>query len=594
MAQKTGARPTVLPALALLPTLRGYKASWLAPDLAAGLTLVAIAIPEQMATAHLAGMPALAGFYAFIAGSLLFALLGPHRQMSVGADSTIAPVFAAGVAAVVATGAPAYAHLVSATAIAVGAILVVAGLLRLGWIADFFPLPVVTGLLAGIGVEILVKQLPTVLGLPGGGTTTVGRVRAVVDQFAKLNGWSLAIAVAVLTIVVAAEKVDHRIPGALIGVVGATAVVAAAGLKSHGVRVVPAVRAALPSFGLPSASPSQLLNLMAMVVTVAFLCVMQISATARSTSEGRARAGATDTSGAQTLAALASGRSPGDFNTNLVAVGAGSLLAGFAGSFAVDASPPRTAVLASAGARSQAAGLVATATVVAVLAFATGLLKDLPEATLGAILIFVATRLFHFGELRRVLRFGSFEFALVLITLVVVVFVGVEEGVVAAALLALAQRTRRSARPSDAILGREPGTDHWIPTDIGKPTEQVPGVLVYLVQAPLWYGNATHVIARISQALAPIEVRVLILDANGVSDIDYTGAKELEDFVSQLTTEGIIVAVARTSHAVHHDLKHSGLLEKIGPERLFASVEEAVKALAPSQAGAAGTAGAAG
>lgn len=159
----------------LLPTLWGYKKSWLAPDLTAGLTLVAIAIPEQMATAHLANMPAVAGFYAFIAGSVLFALLGPHRQMSVGADSTIAPVFAAGVAAVAATGSAAYTHLVSTTALVVGALLVVAGLLRFGWIADFFPQPVVTGVLAGIGVEILVKQVPTVLGLPGGGTTTIGR-----------------------------------------------------------------------------------------------------------------------------------------------------------------------------------------------------------------------------------------------------------------------------------------------------------------------------------------------------------------------------------------------------------------------------------
>jgi SulP family sulfate permease len=152
--------------LAVLPTLQGYKISWLTADITAGVTLVAIAVPEQMATAHLANMPAVAGFYAFIAGSLLFALFGRHPRMSVGADSTIAPVFAAGVTALAATGSATYTHLVSATAMVVGGLLVVAGLLRLGWIADFFPLPVVTGVLAGIGVEILVKQVPTVLGLP--------------------------------------------------------------------------------------------------------------------------------------------------------------------------------------------------------------------------------------------------------------------------------------------------------------------------------------------------------------------------------------------------------------------------------------------
>jgi MFS superfamily sulfate permease-like transporter len=482
--------------------------------------------------------------------------------MSVGADSTIAPVFAAGVAAVAAVGTPAYAHLVSLTALMVGALLVVAGLLRLGWIADFFPQPVVTGVLTGIGIEILVKQLPTVLGLPGGGTTTIGRLQHVVDQISKFNGWTFGIALAVLAIVIVSEQVDHRIPGALIGVVGATAVVAAAGLTSHGVKVVGSIQTGLPSFGLPSANGHQVGQLLAMVVTVAFLCIVQTSATARST-------GVADTK-------------PGDFNTDLVAVGAGSLLSGFAGSFAVDASPPRTAVVGSAGGKSQTASLVAVAAVVAVLAFATGLLKDLPEATLGAILIFVASRLFHVQELRRILRFGWFEFGLLLITVVVVVFVGVEQGVVAAALLALAQRTRLAARPQFAVLGREPGTDHWIETDIGRTTEQVPGVLVYLLYAPIWYANASHVVERIGEAIAsaPETVRVLVLDANAMSDVDYTGAKELAGLLAKLDKSGVTVGFARSSHMVHHDLKRAGLLETIGSNRLFASVEEAVRSLA--------------
>ena len=224
------------PVLPVLPTLRGYKSSWLAADALAGLTLVAIAIPEQMATAHLAGMPEVTGFYAFVAGSLLFALFGRHPLMSVGADSTIAPVFAAGVATLAVTGSPTYEHLVSATALLAGGLLLAAGLLRLGWIADFFPVPVVTGLLAGIGVEIFVKQLPTVLGLPGGGTTTIGRVRTFFDQLHQFNGWSLAIAIGVLVIIVVSDKVDRRVPGALIGIVGATALVSAAGLVSHGVQ----------------------------------------------------------------------------------------------------------------------------------------------------------------------------------------------------------------------------------------------------------------------------------------------------------------------------------------------------------------------
>jgi MFS superfamily sulfate permease-like transporter len=561
----------------VLPTLRGYKAAWLAADAIAGLTLVAIAIPEQMATAHLANMPAMAGFYAFIAGSVLFAVLGRHPRMSVGADSTITPVFVAGVATVAATGSRAYAPLVSATALVVGGLLIAVGLLRLGWVADFFPLPVVSGVLAGIGVEILVKQLPTVLGLPGGGTTTVGRARAVIDQLGQTNGWAIGIAAGVLAAVVIAEKIDHRIPGALLGVVGATLLVGLAGLASHGahghgVHVVERINAALPSMGLPSVSVHQLGKLMATAITVAFLCIVQTSATVRSSQPARE-------AGKPQVPSDAGAR-PEDFDIDLVAVGAGSVLAGLSGSFAVNASPPRTAVVGSAGGKSQVASLVAVGAVVAVIAFATSLLQDLPEAALGAILIFVASRLFRARELRSILRFGWFEFALALITLVIVVFLGIEQGVVAAALLALAQRTRLAARPHDALLGREPGTDHWIQTDIGQATEQVEGVVVYLLYAPLWYGNATHVMERARHAVrsAPSPAHTLVLDANGMSDVDYTGAKALAQLVRQMHGDGVTVDLARTSHLVHHDLKHGGLLELIGPDHLFASVDEAVRA----------------
>jgi MFS superfamily sulfate permease-like transporter len=534
----------------------------LVADVTAGLTLVAIAIPEQIATAHLANMPAVAGFYAFIAGSLLFAVFGRHPRMSVGADSTIAPVFAAGVATLAAAGGRDYDHLVSAVALVVGAVLVGAGLLRLGWIADFLPLPVINGLLAGIGVEILVKQLPTVLGLPGGGTTTVGRARAVVDQFGQLNGWTLAIAAGVLAAVVLGEKVDHRIPGALIGVVAATALVGVGGLAHHGVRVLGPVPASLPALGLPSATWHQVGQLLVTAVTVAFMCIVQISATVRSNPTGAVP-------GAE------------DFNIDLAAVGAGSILAGLAGSFAVNASPPRTAVVGSAGGKTQVTSLVAVAAILAVLGLATSLLKQLPEAALGAILIFVASRLFHLGELRRILHFGWFEFALALVALATVALVGIEQGVVAAALIALAYRARLTARPRGAVLGREPGSAHWIETDVGRPTEQVAGVLVYLLYAPLFYGNATFVVQKLRRALAsaPSVVHTLVLDANGIADVDYTGAKALGGLIEELKGNGVRVGLARASHLVHHNLKHAGLIEAIGTDRLFASVDEAVRAL---------------
>ena len=545
----------------LLPTVRGYQASWLRPDVFAGLTLVAIAVPEQMATARLANMPAVTGLYAFVAATVMFALLGTNRQMSVGADSTIAPVFAAGVAAVVAAGTPEYTHLVAFLALMVGVLLVTVGLLRLGWIVDFLSIPVVTGVLAGIAVEIFVRQLPAVLGVVGGGTTTIGRLQRVADQLDQINGWAVAIAVAVLAVIVVTERIDRRIPGALIGLVGSIAVVSAAGLGSHGVRLVGAIHAGLPSFGAPTVRLAAVRRLVAPALTVAFVCVVQTAATQRSAAAGDG--------------------STGNFDRDLVALGAGSLAAGLSGSFPVNSSPPRTAVVAAAGGKSQLAGLVAAAVALAVVVFATGALKDLPNATLGAILLFVATRLFRVHDLKAILRFDRVEFGLAVVTALAVSFVGIEPGVIVAVLLSLAQRTRIAARPRDAILGREPGTVHWVPTDIGRPTEQVPGVIVYLLYAPLWYGNASHVCGRIRSLLdtAPEPVRVFVLDANGMSDLDYTGARELGRLATDLVRHGITFGIARASHLVHHDLKRSGLLNDIKPDHVFLSVEEAVEAL---------------
>ncbi len=557
------------------PTMRHYQRSWVGPDLVAGLTLAAIAVPEQMATARLANMPAVVGLYAFLAGSVAFALLGSNRRMSVGADSTITPIFAVGVATIAAVGTTRYADLVMVLALLVGALVAAVGLLRLGWIADFLPAPVVTGVLGGIAAEILVRQLPTVLGLPGGGTTTVGRLREVIDQRNLVNGWAVAIAAGVLVVVLGAERIDRRAPGALIGLALSIAAVLGLGLKAHGVHLVGSFHAGLPSFRTPSASVADVRRLIVPALTVAFVCVVQTAATARSSVTADAE---TD-----------------DFNRDLVALGAGNVLAGLTGSFAVNASPPRTAVVTASGGRSQAASLVAAVVVAAVL-FASGVLKDLPDPTLGAILIFVATRLLRVGELRRILRFDPIEFAIAVVTLLVVGLLGIEQGVLVAIVLAMAQRVRLTARPRDAVLGCEPGTDHWLPIDIGQPTQQISGVLVYMLHAPLWYGNANFVVARIRKMInsASQPVHALVLDADGISDIDYTGARALAQFNAELRDRGVLLYVARSSQLVHHNLKRSGLLKVLGADHLFPSVQDAVSAVAalktpPGSAGQGGS-----
>jgi MFS superfamily sulfate permease-like transporter len=470
-------------------------------------------------------------------------------------------VLASGVAALAIAGTPHYTHAMGLLALMTGAILVAIGVLRLGWVAEFLSLPVITGVLAGIAIEIIARQLPVVLGLPPEGTTTVARLRGVIDHLGDINGWTVAISIGVLAILFVAERVNPRIPGALIGLVASILVVEAGNLTSHGVAVLGPLHGGLPSFGVPSATWGDARHLVAPALTVAFLCVAQTAATVRSSGTGSME--------------------PVDFNRDLAAVGAGSLAAGLCGAFAVDSSPPRTTVVELSGGRTQLTSIFAAAVMIVIVLVATGLLRNLPEATLGAILIFVATRLFRVGDLRAVLAFKRLEFGLAIVTMLVVGFVGIEQGLVVAIALSLADRTRRVARPRYEVLGREPGTVHWVPVDVGRPTEQVPGVMVCIFYAPIWYANADFIRLRVRELVtaASPPVRAFVLDADATSDVDFTGARALADLATDLRQVGVELVIARASHPVHRGLKHGGVLEDLGKDHLFPSVEDAVEAV---------------
>jgi sulfate permease, SulP family len=544
------------------PTLRGYRRAWLGADALAGLALVAVALPSQMATALLTDLSPVTGLYAFVAGSLVYAVIGKTHQLSVGADSTIAPVLAIGVASVAVVGTAGFTTAMAFTALLVGGILILLGLFRMGWISEFLSTPVITGVLAGIAVVIIARQIPLILGVPSTGETTIDRLRGVVDQLGNVNGWSLAIGIGVLCLILAVQMVDRRLPGTLAALVISVVVVNAFGLASHhGVAVIGHVQAGLPHVHVPSLSWSQLRKLPVTVLTVVFLCVAQTAATVRTVGN---RTPASD-----------------DFNRELITVGGGSIAAGFIGALAVDTSPPNTALLRSSGARSQLANLVAVVVVVIVLVAFTARLEDVPEAMLGATLIFIGTKLFRIGELRRIFRFDRVEFALATVSLVAVAVLGIEQGVLLAIVFSLADRTRRAARPREAILGREPNTDHWIPVDIGQTTEQVPGILVYLVYAPIWYGNADYLRSRILDLVdgSSRPLHAVVLDADGISDFDYTGLQAMRMLNIELSRRGVTLAIARASRLVHDDLKHGALLQQLGTNRLFSSVADAVGTL---------------
>jgi high affinity sulfate transporter 1 len=548
----------------VLSSLRGYRRTWITGDLIAAVTLLVIALPEQLATSRLAGMPPITGFYAFIAGTAMFALLGSNPQMSVGADSTIAPLFAVGIGHLAATGSADYVGLVGILAVMVGAFVAMVWLLRLGWVANFLSKPIITGFLAGVAVVIIVHQVPDLLGLPSASGSTIHRIRTDVDHLGQTNGWTVAIAAAVFAIIVAAERIDRRVPGALIGLIASTVAVALFDLRpDRGVAVLGPVAHAAPNFGLAGVSLSTIGKIAPIAGVVALVVLTQSAATTRAFAD--------------------QGRYEVDVDRDLLGVGAGSVLAGFAGAFPVNGSPPRTAAVATAGGRTQAACLAAAAGLLALIP-AVGGLKDLPLAALAGVLVYIATRIFHVDDLVAIWRFDRFEFALALVTLLTVGFVGVEQGIGVAVALAILDRTRLSARPQLHVLGRIAGTTSWAPVSGVEEAEPLPGVLVVLFATPLWYANAVHFRAELERALKRAVGRpgLVVLDTIGMSDLDYTGAAALHEVLDELERRHIAFAVARAGEHVRGSLARSGLLARIGEDRLFPSVDEAVTALAPT------------
>src|ERR1700722_14283272 len=263
-------------------SLTGYRLSFLTHDLFAGLTLAAIAIPEQMATARLGGFSPQIGFFAFLAGSLAFAAFGSNRFLSCGADSTITPIFAGGLAVLVASGSPEYQALAAALALMVGLLLVAAGIFRLGWIADLLSIPVTTGFLAGVSVHIVISQLPGILGLPSPDGPMLQRLTILAGHLNQTNPFTLVIGLGVLVIIAGSERIDARIPGALIGLALAATGVALLGLDSRGVSVLGAVSVALPSVAVPVIPLSRLASLVSLSLIIAVVVMVQTAATTRS------------------------------------------------------------------------------------------------------------------------------------------------------------------------------------------------------------------------------------------------------------------------------------------------------------------------
>lgn len=544
----------------LFASLRDYNPAWLSGDLVAATTLAAIAIPEQLATARLAGMPPMSGLFAFAAGTFGFAAFGANRFISVGADSTIAPIMAGALVALAVPGVVQYGTMAALLALLAGLILVLARIVRAGWIADLLSIPVTTGFLAGISIHIIVGQLPSIMGIDAIHGNLMERLADVVGRARHFHAFPLAIGVGVLMLSQIAERWNPRIPGALIGLVVSALAVKLLALDQHGVAVLGALPIAPPALTLTLPSWDDLTQLLPAALIVALVCMMQTAAVARSFPS--------DPKGNEDVS--------GDF----AGIGAGCILAALFGAFAVNSSPPRTAVVHESGGRSQLSGLFAIAIVSAIVLVASSAFAFVPEAALSGVLVFIAMRIFRVATMRQIYRKGEWEILIVVASAALVVLLPIETGVTLSIVLSLLHGVYIIARPDIAELSRIPGTTIWWTQGKGTPEEHEPGVLVIAPSAPIYFVNATYLRARLMNAIAAQQepCHYVVIEAHGVIDIDFTGSLILQQVIAELRGRDIDVAIARmSSERAQEAARKTGLLDALGEDHLFRSVEEAIR-----------------
>jgi MFS superfamily sulfate permease-like transporter len=545
------------PARGLNETFRGVTRQNFGPQMLAGVTLLAIAIPEQLATSQLAGVPAFVAMIAFITATLVFVVFGSNPIVSVGADSTIAPLFAVVLVRFAPVTTTPYMELVAATAVITGIAVFGVGLLKLGWIADFLSVPIVTGFLCGIGVIIIVHQLPSALGVASGGTSIIQRLHSDVSQLAHVSAWSIAIALGTLAVLVVGEKVNARVPWALGAIAAAIALAAAFNLLHHGVTELGSVHVGPPEWHLRWLTSGQWGVVLTTSVTLVIVILSQTAATSRT---------AADELGVDA-----------NLSRDFVGVGLANVAAGLVGAFPVDASPARTTVSRLAGGSTKLVGL--TAAVIAIALSPLGsYAHTIPLAALAGVLVFIGARLIKVGVMVRVWRTSRIEFLFALISALGVIFIGVEQGIAIAVGLAVLDQTWRSARPHMIVLGRREGTTSWEPlSDDGVAI--VDHALVVLFDNDLFFANAGIFRRDVHVMLAKYPAtRHFVIDGAAMAEIDFTGMTVLSQVVSDLQKDGIDLSFARVNDRVKRELAKS-FDSTIRALSTFASVDAAVVAL---------------
>jgi high affinity sulfate transporter 1 len=524
------------------------------------LQLAALNIPQVLGYAQIAGMPFVTGLYTLLLPLLGFAAFASSRFLVVAADSATAAILAGGLSPIAAAGSGRYIALAGLVALMTAVFLLLARLLRIGFIADFLSRTVLVGFLTGIGFQVGITVLPRMLGLDVSSRRAIFLLVRIAEHFREFHPLTLAISIGAVALIFLLYRVAPKIPGPILAVAGGMAASAYFHLAARGVAIVGPVSGGLPGLRIPPFAWKDVEMLAPVAVSCLVVIVAQSAATARAYA---LRHG-------QTL----------DENADLLGLATANLAAGLSGTFVVNGSPTQTAMVESSGGRSQLAQLVTAGAVAGVLLFLMRAFQFLPRCVLAAVVFVIAVRLIDLKGLREIRRESPGEFWLAVLTALVVVAVGVEQGIIFAMVVSLLRIVHHSYRPHTGVLV-ETGHGDWRaePAVPGALTE--PGLAVYRFGAPLFYANAGRFMEEVSGLAArhaSSSLRWIIVDSEAMTNVDYSAARVVRQLTQQLAASGIALVFARVHPELQADLNRHHITEVVGPSHIFPRLHQALAA----------------
>lgn len=547
-----------------MPFLRGLlpvNPAQLPHDVVAGITLAALGIPEVMGYTKISGTPTVTGLYTILLPLIAFALIGASRQLVVAADSATAAILAGTLTAVAAFGSKEYVGLTSTVALTVAAMLVVARIFRLGFLADFLSRSALIGFLTGVGVQVAAGELAGLIGLAKEGHGPIMQVATVLQRVTEANMATTALSLAVLVVILGCKRIAPRAPGALIAVIGSIAASAVFNFSAHGIAVTGEVPGGLPSLYLPRLHANEINQVLITAASCFIVIIAQSAATARAYANRY--------------------NEKGDDNADIIGLAAANAAAAFTGTFVVNGSPTKTEIVDDAGGRTQVAHLTTAVIVLLVLLFLTKPLSLLPAPVLSAIVFMIGVKLVDVKGMTELFRMQRDEFVVALLAAGVVVLVDVMHGILAAVVLSLIAHARHSYRLRTRVLTRNPA-GRWVSQPVAPDVLAAPGIVVYRFEADLFYANtgrfSDEILKLVNEASSPL--RWVIVDATEINNIDYTAGKTLLQLGAELDRRGVgIAAVAIPTGVLREIERYKALRTRGVHHEVFATVDIAIDAL---------------